>query len=70
MLGTLHRGAGAHARADRLCTQNGREWFRLASCGCMKAYCRTILRPKRFEGPGIVTEGAGEKGSMIDGKSP
>ena len=66
MLGTLHRGAGAHARADRLCTQNARKWLQLASFGCIKITFRTVLRPKGFEGPGVVTEGAGEKGSMTD----
>ena len=70
MLGAPHRGAGAHTRAERLCTQNARNGFQLASFGCIEVTCRTVLLPKGLEGPGVVTEGAREKGSMIDIESP
>ena len=61
---------GAHTRAERLCTQNARNGFQLASFGCIEVTCRTVLRPKGLEGPGVVTEGAREMGSMIDIESP
>ena len=70
MLGARHRGAGAHTRADRLCTQNARKWSQLASFGCIEVICHTLFRIKGVEGPGVVTEGAGEKDSMIGIESP
>ena len=66
MLGAPHRGTGALTR----CTQNARKWFQLASFGCIEVTCRTVLRPKGLEGPGVVTEGARGKGSMIYIESP
>ena len=61
MLGARHCGAGAHTRADRLCTQNAGKWSQLTSFGCIEVTCHTVLRPKGFEGPGVVTEGAGKR---------
>ena len=60
----------APIRAERLCTQNARHGFQLASFGCIEVTCRTVLRPKGLEGPGVVTEGAREMDSMIDIESP
>ena len=60
----------APIRAERLCTQNARHEFQLASFGCIEVTCRTVLRPKGLEGPGVVTEGARGKGSMIYIESP
>ena len=42
----------------------------LASFGWMEVSFRTVLHPKGFEGSGVVTKGAGEKGSVIDIELP